>query len=60
MNVAVAGRVKQMLMSFYYSLGCIRQRWQRSDGETGKSHTAKQFVVRPIDSVRGRVHIVPF
>ena len=41
------------------TLNCIRVRWQRSEGELGKSSSGKQYGLSPVDSIRGIVHVVP-
>ena len=40
------------------SLNCIRLRWQRTEGDFGKSTSGKQYGLSPIDSIRGMVHVV--
>lgn len=40
-------------------LGCIRLRWHRTDGIDGVLSASKEYGLVPVDSLRGKVHIVP-
>lgn len=40
-------------------LDCIRLQWQKTKGEYGKTSSAKYYDLVPVDTIRGKVHIVP-